>query len=69
MVLEAQTRAFNTPDIDFHNGLGPATKWHESTLNTSFRRKVCGAKPNLHFRAPKWCENTQNVSFGPKGVH
>ena len=34
-------------------------KWHESTLNTSFRRKVCGAKPNGCFRAPKLCENTQ----------
>ena len=21
------------------------------------------------FRAPKWSANTQNVSFGPKGVH
>ena len=69
MVLEAQTRAFNAPDTDFHNGSGPPTKWHETTRNTSFRRKVCGAKPNGRFRAPKWCENTQNVSFGPKGVH
>ena len=35
----------------------------------SFRRNVCGVKPNGHFRAPKWCANSQNVSFGPKGVH
>ena len=28
-----------------------------------------GAKPTGRFRAPKWCANTQNVSFGPKGVH
>ena len=26
-------------------------------------------KPNGRCRAPKWCENTQNMSFGPKGVH
>ena len=37
--------------------------------NTSFRCKVCGAKPNGHCRAPEWCKNTQNLSFGPKGVH
>ena len=35
----------------------------------SFRHKVCGVKPNGHFRALKWCANTQNVSFRPKGVH
>ena len=69
MVLEAQTHAFNAPDTEFQNGSGAATKWHETTRNTSFRRKVCGAKPNGRFRALKWCENTQNVSFGPKGVH
>ena len=56
-------------DADFHNGLGAATKWRETTQNTSFRTKVCRAKPNGHFRASKWCENTQNMSFGPKGVH
>jgi len=44
-------------------------KWRETTQNTNFRHKVCGAKPNGCCRAPKWCENTQNVSFGPKGVH
>ena len=44
-------------------------KWRETTRNTSFRCKVCGAKPNGHCRAPKRCENTQNMSFGPKGVH
>ena len=37
--------------------------------NTSFRCKVRGAKPSRCFRAPKWCENTQNMSFGPKRVH
>ena len=36
------TRAFNAPDTDFHNGSGAATKWRETTWNTSFRRKVCG---------------------------
>ena len=35
----------------------------------SFRRKVYGAKPNRRCRAAKWCENTQNMSFEPKGVH
>ena len=69
MVLEAQTRAFNAPDTDFHNGSGAATKWSETTRNMSFRHKVRGAKPNGLFRASKQCENTQNVSFGPKGVH
>ena len=29
MVLEAQTRAFNAPDTDFHNGSGAATKWRD----------------------------------------
>ena len=56
-------------DADFHNGLGAAMKWRETTENTSFRPKVCGAKPNGHFRTSKLCENTQNMSFGPKGVH
>ena len=56
-------------DTDFNNGLDTAMKWRETTQNTSFRRKVRGAKPNGCFRAPKLCENTQNVSFGPKGVH
>jgi len=56
-------------DTDFHNGLDAATKWRETTQNTSFRPKVCGAKPNRRFRASKWCENTQHMSFGPKGVH
>ena len=46
MVLEPQTRAFKAPDTDFHNVSGAATKWRETTWNTSFRRKVCGAKPN-----------------------
>ena len=69
MVLEAQTRAFNAPDTDFHNGSSVATKWRETTRNASFRRKVCGAKPNGCFRASKRCENTQNMSFGHKGVH
>ena len=45
-VLEAKTRALNALDTDFHNGSGAATKWRETTRNTSFRRKVCGAKPN-----------------------
>ena len=31
MVLEAQTRAFNAPDTDFHNGSGAAMKWRETT--------------------------------------
>ena len=44
-------------------------KWHETTRNTSFRCKVCGAKPNGRFRAPKWSENTKNLSFGLEGVH
>ena len=57
------------PDTDFHYGSGAATKWRETTQNTSFRPKVCGAKPNGRFRASKWCENTQHMSFGPKGVH
>ena len=56
-------------DSNFHNGSGAAMKWRESTRNTSFRHKVCGAKPTGRFRAPKWCANTQNVSFEPKGVH
>ena len=56
------------PDTDFHNGSGVATKWRETTQNTSFRHKGCGAKPNLCFRTLKWCENTQNFSFGPKEV-
>ena len=42
-------------------------KWRETTRNTSFRGKVCGAKPKGRCRAPKWFQNTQNVSFGPKG--
>jgi len=41
-------------------------KCRETTRNMSFRRKVCGAKLSGRFRAPKWCENTQNMSFGPK---
>ena len=61
--------AFNAPNTDFHNVSGAATKWRDTTRNTSFRQKVCGAKPNGHCRAPKWCENTQNMSFGSKGVH
>ena len=56
-------------DTNFHNGLDAATKWRGTTQNTSFRPKVCGAKPNGRFRASKWCENTQHMSFGPKGVH
>jgi len=44
-------------------------KWRETTQNTSFRQEGCGAKPNWHFRASKCCENTQNFSFRPKGVH
>ena len=27
MVSEAQTRAFNAPDTDFHNESGAAKKW------------------------------------------
>ena len=69
MVLEPLTHSFNAPDTDFHNGLGADMKWRETSKNTSFRCKVCGAKPCEHFRAPKWCENTQNMSFGPKRVH
>jgi len=38
----------------------------EMAQNTSFRCKVCGANPSGCFRAPKWCENTQNMSFRPK---
>ena len=68
MVLEAQTLAFKAPDTDFHNGSGAAMKWRETTRNESFRHKVCGAKPNKRCIAPKWCENTQNMSFGSKGV-
>ena len=33
----------------------------------SFRGKVCGAKRKGCCRAPKWYENTQTVSFVPKG--
>ena len=69
MVLEPLTHSFNAPNTDFHSGLGVATKWCETTRNTSLRRKVCGAKPNGRCRAPKWCENTQKMSFGSKGVH
>jgi hypothetical protein len=69
MVSEAKTRAFDAPDTDFHNGSGAATKWRETTQNTNFKCKVCGAKPNGRCRAPKWCENTQKMSFGSKGVH
>ena len=68
-VLEGKTRALNATDTDFRNGSSAATKWRETTRNTSFRHKVCGAKPNKRCRAPKWCENTQNMSFGSKGVH
>ena len=57
------------PDTDFHNRLGAAMKWRETTQNTSFRPKVCSVKPNGCFITSKWCENTQNMSFGPKGVH
>ena len=57
------------PDTDFHNRLGAAMKWRETTRNTSFRHKICGAKPNGCSRAPKWCEITPNMSFGSKGVH
>ena len=56
------------PDTDFHIGSGAATKWRETTQNTSFRPKFCGVKPNRHFRASKWCETTQSMSFGPKVV-
>ena len=56
------------PDTDFHNRSSVAMKWRETTQNTSFRHKVCGAKPNGHFRAPKWCENTKNLSFKPEVV-
>ena len=56
-------------DTNFRHGSGAAMKWHETIENMSFRRKVHGAKPNVLFRASKQCENTQNVSFGPKGVH
>ena len=45
MVSEASTRALDAPDTDFHNGSGAATKWRETTRNTRFRHKVCGAKP------------------------
>ena len=38
-------------------------------LKHEFRCKVCSAKPHGCFRAPKWCANSQNVSFLPKGVH
>ena len=69
MVLEPLTHSFNAPNTDFHNGLGVATKWCETTRNTSFRRKVCGANPNGCCKEPKWCEITQNMSFGPKRVH
>ena len=31
MVLEAETRVFNAPDTDFHNGSGAATKLRETT--------------------------------------
>ena len=31
--------------------------------------RVCGAKPDERCGAPKWCGNTQNMSFGSKGVH
>jgi len=41
-------------DTNFHNGLDAATKWRETTQNTSFRPKVCGVKPNGRFRASKW---------------
>ena len=62
-VLEAKTRALNAPDTDFHNGPGAATKGCEITRNSSFRRKVCGAKPNGHFRAPKWCAKYPKCDF------
>ena len=39
MVLEAQNRAFNAPDTDFHNGSGVATKWRETIQKLSFRLK------------------------------
>ena len=55
------------PNTDFNNRSGAAMKWRETTRNTSFRGKVCGAKPKGCCRAPKWYENTQTVSFVPKG--
>ena len=69
MVPEAYTHAFNGPDTEFENGSGAATKWRETTRNTSFGHKICGAKSNGRSRAPKWCEITPNMSFGSKGVH
>ena len=39
MVSEAQTRALNAPDANFHNGSGAATKWRETNQNLSFRLK------------------------------
>ena len=55
--------------VQQRNGSGAATKWCETTRNTNFRHKVCGAKLNGCCGAPKWCENTQNMCFGSKGVH
>ena len=40
MVSEAQTRALNAPDTNFHSGSGAATKWRETIQNLSFRPKV-----------------------------
>ena len=57
------------PKTNFRIRSGAAAKWHETIQNTNFRCKVCGAKPDERCRAPKWCENTQKMSFGSKGVH
>jgi len=48
--------------VEKQNGVKPPK-------HISFRPKFCGAKPNGRFRASKRCENTQNMSFGHKGVH
>ena len=40
MVSEAQTRALNAPDTNFHGGSGATKKWRETIQNLSFRPKV-----------------------------
>ena len=50
---------FSSNETSFRNGSGTSMKWPET--------RVLDLKYIVRKR--KWCENTQNMSFGPKGVH
>ena len=60
MVLEPLTHSFNAPDTDFHNGLGVAMKWCETTRNTSFRHKVVEPQRNAKIGIDKIARNLRN---------